>query len=400
MLIDNNRLINSLARMESSIQPASSCPGGVAYSTASRDALRQLARLLQSAGMMTHSDLAGNLVGRLEGKQAWPPLIMGARIDTAPVGDRCVGFAGIMAAVEVARTLHDNGTVLDHPLEIIVWSDSAGRMLGSRSFHESITRTEISSRTDGDTTVADGIGFLGGSPDKLLLNQRAKGTIAAYLEMQTEPDASQWSSSAELGVVQQFAGIQRWSVQLVSDASNRTDSEQRRQLHDAASRFSAAIADLQQPESDRQVTRLDLSSTSATASNNRSLDIRFRLDIRAHNPERIDSLFTVVRERAERISQETATRFVMEPVFGLQPSETDPQVSEAIIEAASQLGLSYLPRRGAAGHDAQGLSTLAPVGVIIVPGGTNGRTSRSGDVLPEAFANGANTLLRTLLQLD
>jgi len=350
--------------------------------------------------MMTHSDLAGNLIGRLDGKHAWPPLLIGAHIDRTSADDHCRGFAGIMAAVEVARTLHDNGTVLDHPLEIIVWTDSAGRMLGSRSFHDVIPAAELRSRLHGGMTVADGIAFLGGDPDNLLLNQRAAGRIATYLEMQIDPDPAQRSSSAAPGSVQQFAGIRSWSVRLVSNSDTSDISPQNRRVSDAASRFSAAIADLEQLESDPIATMLRLAPTSAGTSNDNTDDVGFHLDIHAYDMERIDRLFAAVRGHAARIGAETGTRIIMQPILQLESGTTDQQVAEAMAKAATQLGLPYVHRRGIAAHDAQGLTTLAAVGLITVPGGTNNRESGSGHVLPEALANGTNTLLRTLLELD
>lgn len=367
MLVDKHRLSSSLARLESTLQAPYDCSSSATNSTAHRAVLRQLTRHLQDAGMMTHSDAAGNLIGRLNGRHAWPALVMGSRIDRPSPHDLCAGLAGAMAAVEVARTLHDNGTVLDHPLEIIVWADSASRM------------------PDDDL-------------DELAINQRAAGSIAAYLEVQVGPDEVLPPGNAALGVVQRLAAIQRWNVRLVSDDSDPTTAEQHRQLLEAASRFSAAVADLEQ--SAPATRKPELVPTLPRVTHNAAADTRFRLDLCAQRMDEVDTLFAAVHGLADRIGEETGTRFSMARVLALPARDTDPKISEAIGMATSQLQLSHVGLHGDCRHAAHGIPALAPLGLIIVPGGDNSRGINLSPPLPDALANGANTLLRTLLELD
>ena len=96
----------------------------VAFSEANRDALSYLSSLMLESGLMPRIDVGGNLVGRREGKvAALAPIVSGSHIDTVPNGGHYDGIVGVMCAIEVARSLHEADIVLNHPLEIIVWTN-------------------------------------------------------------------------------------------------------------------------------------------------------------------------------------------------------------------------------------------------------------------------------------
>src|SRR5690606_7652456 len=79
-----------------------------------------LEKAMQAAGAVTHIDPAGNLIGTIPGKRPQLGTIMlGSHSDTVPDGGRFDGIAGVIAALEVARALHDQNIVLDHTLEIV-----------------------------------------------------------------------------------------------------------------------------------------------------------------------------------------------------------------------------------------------------------------------------------------
>ncbi|MCB1845642.1 MAG: M28 family peptidase, partial [Halioglobus sp.] len=157
--IDSEHLHASMARMESFRREAPDGAEGIAYSVSSRDALRYLATLMQDAGMMTHIDVAGNLIGRHQGRQSLPPLVLGSHIDTVTNGAYCSHSAGAIAAIEIASTLHEEGLVLEHPLEIIIWSNSESGTSGSRSINGSIEARAMQQPGPGGRTIGEGIAF-------------------------------------------------------------------------------------------------------------------------------------------------------------------------------------------------------------------------------------------------
>jgi len=126
--VDGTRLNATMQHMKTFGINAAGGSDRVAYSSDNRDALAYLSSLMLEAGLEAKIDVAGNLVGRRAGKVAGlAPVITGSHVDTVPNGGHYDGIVGAMAAIEVARTLHEAEYVTDHPLEIIVWSNERWR---------------------------------------------------------------------------------------------------------------------------------------------------------------------------------------------------------------------------------------------------------------------------------
>ena len=114
--IDGERLNATMAHVKTIGLNEDGGSDRVAYSSHNKDALAYLSELMQAAGLSTQIDVAGNLVGRREGKVAGlAPIITGSHIDTVPNGGHYDGIVGTMSGIEVARTMNDNGVELDHP---------------------------------------------------------------------------------------------------------------------------------------------------------------------------------------------------------------------------------------------------------------------------------------------
>jgi hypothetical protein len=116
----------------------------VAFSDENRAALAYLSSLMSQAGLETRIDVAGNLVGRREGKTSGlAPIVSGSHVDTVPNGGHYDGVVGVMSAIEVARALHEAGFELDHPLEIVVWSNEEGGKTAPWRIRNSTWRSSV-----------------------------------------------------------------------------------------------------------------------------------------------------------------------------------------------------------------------------------------------------------------
>lgn len=111
--------------------------GGVcrlAFSDADLQARQQVQAWMEESGMTTRIDAAGNVIGRYAGKiENAPALATGSHIDTVPVGGLFDGCLGVLAGIEVVRTLRDNQIRLNHPIEVIVFSDEERSVIGSKA---------------------------------------------------------------------------------------------------------------------------------------------------------------------------------------------------------------------------------------------------------------------------
>ena len=131
--VDSDRLSATMQHMRTFGENAAGGSDRVAYSEHNLAALGYLAHLMAESGLVAKIDVAGNLVGRREGRiDGLAPIVTGSHIDTVPNGGHYDGIVGVMSAVEVARSLREAGVELDHPLEVIVWSNEEGGKNGSR----------------------------------------------------------------------------------------------------------------------------------------------------------------------------------------------------------------------------------------------------------------------------
>ena len=114
----------------------------VAFSDADLEGRAYVFDLMKSMDLQVTIDYAGNIVGKRKGKNpSKKPIVFGSHIDTVPDGGNYDGCVGSMSALEVIQTLNENDVITDHPLEVIIFSDEEGGLVGSRAL-SGLLRTE------------------------------------------------------------------------------------------------------------------------------------------------------------------------------------------------------------------------------------------------------------------
>ncbi len=400
--VDGERLNQTMETMKTFGGTEGGGSERVAYSRHNRDALDYLAGLMQGAGMRTHIDVAGNLVGRRDGRQDLPPLVLGSHIDTVPNGGHYDGIVGVMAAIEAARTLSDAGLVPVHPLEVVVWSNEEGGKTGSRSWNGSVEPREMELPSLGERTLGEGIAFLGGDPARLGDNERKPGDIAAYLELHVEQGAILDRDGIDIGVVEGIVGIKRWNLRVAgfTNHAGTTPMAQRRDALYAAAQFVVAVRDTVLEIPGSQVATVGRIAAEPGAPNVIPGAATLSLEIRDLEMAKIDRVFELLRREGLRIGQATDTSFAFEQFYESPAAPTAPRISAIIEETAGELGLSNRRMPSGAGHDAQSIAPLAPIGMIFVPSRDGISHAPDEFTSPGDIENGANVLLRTLLKLD
>ena len=401
--VDGERLNRTIATLKTYGGTPDGGSVRVAYSDENRQALTYLAGLMADAGLETHIDVAGNLIGRSAGTDAaLAPIVSGSHVDTVPDGGHYDGVVGVMAAIEVARTLNDAGHALRHPLEIVVWSNEEGGKTGSRAMNGSVEAREFDLPSLGDKTLGDGMRFLGGDPARLDDAIRAPGSIAGYVELHVEQGAVLHADGVQIGVVDGIVGIRRWNVTVDGFANHAgtTPMDQRRDAMLGAARMITEIRDVITAAPGRQVGTVGRLAASPGAPNVIPGRVVFSLEIRDLSMEKIGSLYRAIAARAERVGSETDTTIRFEQFYESPAAITDPRISDTVYASAAALGLSAVYMSSGAGHDAQSIAPIAPIGMIFVPS-VDGISHAPGEFTsPADITNGANVLLGTVIGLD
>ncbi|MFQ5631061.1 MAG: Zn-dependent hydrolase, partial [bacterium] len=336
----------------------------VAFSQADVDGRKYIISLMEQAGLQVRIDAGGNIIGRREGKNAkLPPILFGSHIDSVPEGGNYDGDVGVISAIECAQVLHENSIETEHPLEVIVFSDEEGGLVGSRTLVGTLSEDALQVASHSGHTIREGVEIIGGDPDKLEQAKREKGSIKAYIELHIEQGSILDEENIDIGVVEGIVGIKWWDVTFegVANHAGTTPMNRRRDALVSAAEFILAVNRIGKNTPGRQVATVGRVKAWPGAPNVIPGKVITSLEIRDLSAAKMDSIFAMVETAAAEISKKNATpiSFALLDVTAI-PAPTDVRVRKIIAEAAKALGLSYKMMPSGAGHDAQEVAHIAP----------------------------------------
>lgn len=375
----------------------------VAFSDADLDGRKYIEGLMQQAGLDVRIDTAGNLIGRREGRSQGPPIMIGSHIDSVPGGGNYDGDVGVIASIEVARLMHEAGTELAHPIEVVVFADEEGGLTGSRAMIGKLTPAALEVRSHSGLTVGEGIARIGGDPDRLEEAARATCSIAAFVELHIEQGAVLDDEDIDIGVVTGIVGIRWWDVTIegVANHAGTTPMDKRRDPMLAAADFIKLVNAVIRDEPGTQVGTVGRIAAEPGAPNVIADRVVLSLEIRDLDADKMQRLFDKIRSEARKLVHHHGTPIEYRELdVASPPAPTDERVREVIAGSAEKLGLSHKRMPSGAGHDAQDLARITPTGMIFVPSVDGISHSPREFTSKEDMANGANVLLHTVLALD
>ena len=374
----------------------------VAYSDADKQGREYVLGLMREAKLEVRIDPAGNLIGRRAGSANLAPLLIGSHVDSVPEGGNYDGVVGSMGAIEVAHTFAENNVTMRHPLEVVIFQNEEAGLIGSRAMDGELTEKELDLVSRSGKTIREGIKFIGGDPLRLAEVRRKKGDIAAYLELHIEQGGILDSEKIKIGVVEGIVGINWWDVTIEGFANHAgtTAMNNRQDALLAAARFIEAVNRIVTSVPGRQVGTVGRINALPGAPNVIPGKVVLSLELRDLDAAKIKRLFGQIYAEAQTIATASKTKFDFKEINVNTPAPTDPRIRSLISDAARDLGLSTKLMPSGAGHDAQDMARLGPVGMIFVPSVAGISHSPREFSHPEDIANGANVLLHTLLKLD
>jgi len=375
----------------------------VAYSEADRAARTVVMDWMRAAKLEPNVDFAGNIIGRRAGTDAsLKPIVFGSHIDSVPEGGNYDGDVGSMSAIEVAQTLAEHNISTRHPLEVAIWQNEEGGLYGSRALSGQLVASELKNISSSGKTIEQGISFLGGDPTKLDQVKRRKGDIAAYFELHIEQGGILDANKIDIGVVEGIVGIKQWEVTVTGFANHAgtTPMDQRHDALLAASRFVEMVNRVVRSIPGRQVGTVGRIQAFPGAPNVIPGKVVCTLELRDLDDAKVDSMYAQIQTEAKKIGAENGTQFAYSELHVNAAAPSDPRMRAIITDAAKGLGLSTRAMPSGAGHDAQAMALLGPMGMIFVPSVGGISHSPKEFSRPKDIVNGANVLLRTVLAAD
>ena len=374
----------------------------VAYSETDLQARHYAMKLMREAKLEVSIDAAGNIIGRRGGAAALKPLMMGSHIDSVPAGGSYDGQVGSMSAIEVAQALAENNVRLRHPLEVVIFQNEEGGTIGSAAISRGLTKEDLSIVSNSRKTIREGIKLIGGDPENLAGAVRKKGDLAGYLELHIEQGGILAQEKINIGVVEGIVGVYWWDVTVEGFANHAgtTPMNQRQDALLAAAKYIDAVNRVVTSIPGRQVGTVGKIQAFPGAYNVVPGKVTTSLGLRDLDAAKVHMMFDKIQTEVRRIEAATGTKFEFRQINASQPAPTDARFRRTIDEAAKQLGLTTKPLPSGAGHDAQEIAALCPIGMIFVPSRDGISHSPREFSEPADITNGANVLLHTLLKLD
>ena len=223
-----------------------------------------------------------------------------------------------------------------------------------------------------------------------------------FFELHVEQGAVLDRTDVQIGVVEGIVGIRRWNITVEGAANHAgtTPMDQRRDALVAASELTLAIESIAAAGTGRQVATVGRIEAVPGAPNVIPGIVRATLEIRDLSMERIDEVFAEIARAADRIDRDRGVATGFSRFYESLGAPTDPRLRDMVEESAHALGYSTQRMPSGAGHDAQSMAEIGPVGMIFVPSRDGISHSPDEWTAPDAVARGANVLLHAVLALD
>jgi N-carbamoyl-L-amino-acid hydrolase len=375
----------------------------VAFSDADLAGRAWVIERMKAAGLDVSVDVAANIFGRRAGTDPrLKPIVFGSHIDSVPDGGNFDGTVGSLAAIEVAQSFAESNTRTRHPLEVVVWANEEGGLYGSRAVSGQLTPAEMSNRAWSGKTIEEGMAFLGGTPSRISDGRRPRGDIACYLELHIEQGGTLEHERLHIGIVEGIVGIRQWNV-TVTGMQNHAGTTPMDQRHDAllsAARFTEMVNRVVRAEPGRQVGTVGRIEAFPGAPNVIPGRVVATLELRDLDDAKVVRLYEKIAVEARKIGEMNGTTFAFGTRHENVAAPSDPKVRAMIADAARELGYSTKVMPSGAGHDAQAMAQLGPMGMIFIPSIGGISHSPKEFSTEEDIARGARVLMGAVLRAD
>jgi len=355
----------------------------------------------RQAGLAVSVDGVGSMFARRAGRNdAAPPVVSGSHLDTQPSGGRFDGCYGVMAALEVARTLNDHGIQTDTPFEVAMWTNEEGSrflpvMGASGAFAGVHTVEEILAGRDSDgISFGDAlraIGYAGAMP----VGGRP---LTAYFEAHIEQGPLLENTGNVVGVVTGALG-QRWFEITVSGMDAHAGPTPMHLRRDALLGASFLIQEVNRLGKATEHSRGTVGMI-VNRPNSRNVvpgETVFSVDFRDTDVSGLDRMEQGLRAAAARIAQEHGLGIDIRQTVFFPPCHFDQKCVAAVRDGAERLGYRHMDIVSGAGHDAVYIAGVAPTAMIFVPCEGGISHNEIENAKPEDLAAGCNVLLQAVL---
>ena len=400
--IDSARLWQSLMDLA---RLGATAKGGVcrlALTDLDRQARDLFVQWCEAAGCTVSIDAVGNIFARRPGRNPkLPPVMTGSHIDTQPTGGKFDGCFGVMAGLEVIRTLNDLGVDTEAPLEVVVWTNEEGSrfapcMMGSGVFAGKFSLEETLAKRDAQgVSVGEALNAIGYAGPRAVQGH----PVGAYFEAHIEQGPILEDQAKTIGVVLGALG-QKWFDLTLRGVEAHAGPTPMHLRKDALVGAAAVVEAVNRAALGHQPHACGTVGCLQAYPGSRNVipgEVRMTLDFRHLQGEQLDAMISEVRAVIEATCAKHGLSHTLVPTADFPALYFDKGCVDAVRESAKALGLPHMDIVSGAGHDAIFLAEMGPAGMIFVPCENGISHNEIENATPEDLAAGCAVLLRAML---
>ena len=354
----------------------------------------------REAGLSIEVDGIGNIFARRAGADpAALPVAMGSHLDSQPSGGKFDGAYGVMAGLEIVRTLNDAGVRTRAPIEVAAWTNEEGSrfvptLMGSGVFAGVFSLEKILQEKDVDgISVRDALASTG------YAGEAQPHKLGAYFEAHIEQGPVLEQTGTTIGVVQGALG-QRWfDVAITGQDSHAgpTPMETRRDALLAASRLVLEVNRIATTFPDYARGTVGFMQVRPNSRNVVPGEVRMTVDLRNAKDATLSGMVEELKKNVVLIQKETRTEIALKEVVYFPPSEFAHELVASVREGSKAFGYSHRDMVSGAAHDAVYMARIAPTAMVFVPCEGGISHNEIENARPEDIAAGCNVLLHAVL---
>lgn len=357
----------------------------------------------EAAGMTLGVDKMGTMFATRPGTDPDAlPVYIGSHLDTQPTGGKYDGVLGVLAGLEVVRSMNDLGVQTKHPVVVTNWTNEEGArfapaMVASGVFAGAIPLEFAYGRKDPEgKTLGDELKRIGWVGDEEVGARK----MHAYFEYHIEQGPILEAEAKQIGVVTHCQGL--WWLEItLTGREAHTGSTPMNLRVNAGLAMARIIEMVQMVALDNQPGAVGGVGQVFFTPNSRNVlpgKVVFSIDIRSPDQAKLDGMRARIEAEAAKIAEAIGVGCSIEPVGHFDPVTFDPILVGRVRDAAERLGYSHADIISGAGHDACWTAKVAPTTMIFCPcvGGLS--HNEAEEISPEWAAAGADVLLHAVLE--
>ncbi|MGE8002955.1 Zn-dependent hydrolase [Lysinibacillus sp. NPDC093216] len=368
-MINGNRLLQHLHEL--SRIGRNEATGGInrfSFTLEEQQAIALITLYMEEAGMTVTVDAVGNTIGTYgEGDET---ILLGSHIDTVPEGGKYDGALGVLGAIEVVQTIHEQQLLFTKKIQVVAFKDEEGTrfgfgLIGSSAMAGLLTEQQLQLNDEAGITIEEAMKEFQLSPCPLIKAQR--NDIRAYLEMHIEQGKVLENEGLPIGIVTGIAAPLWLEVTVigVSEHAGATPMPIRQDALTAASEMILAIEKMLNATSDSVATVGKL-NVSPNGSNVIPGKVTFTIDLRDIDEQKISTLENAILQQLQRIAENRNVTLSSKVLQRIKPAKTDALLQQQLAASIEKQGIQPYSLISGAGHDAMNIAKIAPIGMLFV----------------------------------